>query len=177
MQRTFRRRRKNEHKVNLFFSVPSIIFFFFLSSSRFASKSPFNIIRMKLHYSHVEFHFYIYFRLILQNLFIFSSSFLLFLSSIGFYFNYLLNMVDYKTWLKDIDNNTRISKLSIPGTHNSAACHTALPSVQCQGASVTEQLEHGVRFLDIRVGKLFVGNDVKDLQVIHGKFPVKILSH
>ncbi|KGR14850.1 hypothetical protein MEM_01676, partial [Candida albicans L26] len=31
-------------------------------------------------------------------------------------------MVDYKTWLKDIDNNTRISKLSIPGTHNSAAC-------------------------------------------------------
>ena len=83
-------------------------------------------------------------------------------------------MVDYKTWLKDIDNNTRISKLSIPGTHNSAACHTALPSVQCQGASVTEQLEHGVRFLDIRVGKLFVGNDVKDLQVIHGKFPVKI---
>ena len=64
--------------------------------------------------------------------------------------------------------------MSIPGTHNSAACHVALPSVQCQGATVTEQLEHGVRFLDVRVGKLFLGNDVKDLQVIHGKFPVKI---
>ena len=83
-------------------------------------------------------------------------------------------MVDYKTWLSEIDDNKKISQLSIPGTHNSAACHTALPSVQCQGASVTEQLEHGVRFLDIRVGKLFLGNDVKDLQVIHGKFPVKI---
>ncbi|KAK6458631.1 PLC-like phosphodiesterase [Scheffersomyces xylosifermentans] len=85
-------------------------------------------------------------------------------------------MVNYKTWLKEIDDNTRISKLSIPGTHNSAACHTALPSVQCQGESVTEQLNHGVRFLDIRAGKQFLkeGDDAKDLQVIHGKFPVKI---
>ncbi|ODV78944.1 PLC-like phosphodiesterase [Suhomyces tanzawaensis NRRL Y-17324] len=85
-------------------------------------------------------------------------------------------MVNYKSWLKEIDDNTKISRLSIPGTHNSAACHTALPSVQCQGASVTDQLEHGVRFLDIRVGKLFLkeGDEAKDLQVIHGKFPVKI---
>ena len=86
-------------------------------------------------------------------------------------------MVDYKTWLKDIDDNKKISQLSIPGTHNSAACHVALPSVQCQGATVTEQLEHGVRFLDVRVGKLFLGNDVKDLQVIHGKFLLKFHSH
>ena len=102
---------------------------------------------MKLHYSHVEFHFYIYFRLILQNLFylLFLHSF--FLSSIGFYFNYLLNMVDYKTWLKDIDNNTRISKLSIPGTHNSAACHTALPSVQCQGQVSPSNWNMGSDFL------------------------------
>ncbi|EDK43120.1 hypothetical protein LELG_01298 [Lodderomyces elongisporus NRRL YB-4239] len=83
-------------------------------------------------------------------------------------------MVDYKHWIGQVSDDTRISKLSIPGTHNSAACHTALPSVQCQGASVTEQLEHGVRFLDIRVGRLFVGDNKDDLQVIHGKFPVKI---
>ncbi|RCK54517.1 1-phosphatidylinositol phosphodiesterase [Candida viswanathii] len=83
-------------------------------------------------------------------------------------------MVDYRTWLKDIDNNKKISQLSIPGSHNAPACHIALPSVQCQGASVTEQLEHGIRFLDIRVGRLFLGSDVNDLQVIHGKFPVKI---
>lgn len=83
-------------------------------------------------------------------------------------------MVNYKTWMKDIDNNVSIGKLAIPGTHNSAACHTALPSVQCQGESVTEQLEHGVRFLDVRVGKKFVDDDGSDLQVIHGKFPVKI---
>jgi 1-phosphatidylinositol phosphodiesterase len=85
-------------------------------------------------------------------------------------------MVDYKRWMKDVNDDTRLTKLSIPGTHNSAACHIALPSVQCQGESVTDQLEHGVRFLDIRVGKLFLkeGDEAKDLQVIHGKFPVKI---
>ena len=85
-------------------------------------------------------------------------------------------MVNYKTWMKDIDDNVSLGKLAIPGTHNSAACHTALPSVQCQGESVTDQLEHGVRFLDIRVAKKFLseGEAAKDLQVIHGKFPVKI---
>lgn len=85
-------------------------------------------------------------------------------------------MVNYNTWMKEVDDNTKLAKLSIPGTHNSAACHTALPSVQCQGASVTDQLEHGVRFLDIRAGKLFLkeGDAAKDLQVIHGKFPVRI---
>lgn len=85
-------------------------------------------------------------------------------------------MVDYKHWLKDIDDNTKISTLAIPGTHNSAACHTALPSVQCQGASVTDQLEHGVRFLDIRVGKypLKSGDEANELTVVHGKFPVRI---
>ncbi|KAK6198135.1 PLC-like phosphodiesterase [Scheffersomyces amazonensis] len=84
-------------------------------------------------------------------------------------------MVDYKTWLKEISDNTRLSKLSIPGTHNAAASHTALPSVQCQGASITDQLEHGVRFLDIRAGRQLLG-DKKNapLQVIHGKFPVRI---
>ncbi|KAI3404726.2 hypothetical protein KGF56_002494 [Candida oxycetoniae] len=83
-------------------------------------------------------------------------------------------MVNYKNWIEQIPDDTKISTLSIPGTHNSGACHTALPSVQCQGESITSQLEHGVRFLDIRVGRLFVGKNKNDLQVIHGKFPVKI---
>lgn len=84
-------------------------------------------------------------------------------------------MVNYQTWMGELGDDTKISKLSIPGTHNSAACRTALPSVQCQGESVTEQLKHGVRFLDIRVGRMLVGGKKdQELQVIHGKFPVKI---
>jgi 1-phosphatidylinositol phosphodiesterase len=53
-----------------------------------------------------------------------------------------------------------------------------VPSVQCQGASVTEQLAHGVRFFDFRLARPFfngcgAAND-DDLQVIHGNFPVRI---
>lgn len=85
-------------------------------------------------------------------------------------------MVNYQNWLGELGDDTRIGSLSIPGTHNSAACHTALPSVQCQGESVTAQLEHGVRFLDIRVGKypLKSGDEANELTVVHGNFPVRI---
>ncbi|KAG7698184.1 hypothetical protein KL915_001901 [Ogataea haglerorum] len=90
-------------------------------------------------------------------------------------------MVDYANWLKSVSDDTNIGRLSIPGTHNSAACHTALPSVQCQGASVTKQLENGVRFLDVRLSRNFItthsdGKHRNDLIVIHGKFPVKLLG-
>ncbi|SCV05162.1 LANO_0H01420g1_1 [Lachancea nothofagi CBS 11611] len=89
-------------------------------------------------------------------------------------------MVEYLRWMGQQDDNTPISKLSIPGTHNSAACHIALPSVKCQDHTVSTQLKNGVRFFDIRLGKQFFKDDVqgqyrgKDLQVIHGKFPVRI---
>lgn len=89
---------------------------------------------------------------------------------------HILKMVNYKTWLKELKDDTLIASLAIPGTHNSFACHTALPSVQCQGESVADQLSHGVRFLDVRVGKnpLKSGDDANELTVVHGKFPVKI---
>lgn len=86
-------------------------------------------------------------------------------------------MVTYSDWMKDIGDDTSLARLSVPGTHNLAACHMALPLVQCQGESVTDQLKHGVRFLDIRVAKPFLdteGDKQYNLQVIHGKFPVKI---
>lgn len=78
--------------------------------------------------------------------------------------------------MSELDDVTRVTQLSIPGTHNLSACYTALPSVQCQGESVRRQLENGVRFLDVRVGKRYIkkGEDAKELQVIHGKFPVRI---
>lgn len=89
-------------------------------------------------------------------------------------------MVEYQKWMEEQDDNVEISKLSIPGTHNSSACHMALPSVRCQDRSVSTQLRNGVRFFDFRLGKLFfkddeAGNYVgEELQVIHGKFPVRI---
>ncbi|CDR47320.1 CYFA0S31e00320g1_1 [Cyberlindnera fabianii] len=89
-------------------------------------------------------------------------------------------MVNYESWMGDVNDDAYISSLSIPGTHNSAACHTALPSVQCQGESVTDQLKHGVRFFDIRTSKNVLkssDDDQKDLIVCHGNFPVKLLGN
>ncbi|AGO10903.1 AaceriAFR607Cp [[Ashbya] aceris (nom. inval.)] len=88
-------------------------------------------------------------------------------------------MVDYANWMSEVDGNAYVSQLSLPGTHNSAACHMALPSVRCQDCSVSEQLEHGVRFLDVRLGKPLLGGKDRDgqlqeLHVVHGKFPVRL---
>lgn len=81
------------------------------------------------------------------------------------------------SWMQKIPDDVNISSLSIPGTHNSAACFKFAPlSVQCQGKSIKQQLLNGVRFLDMTLSKNFIsrGAKVDDLIVVHGKFPVKL---
>ena len=75
-------------------------------------------------------------------------------------------------WMKDLDDSTLLSSLSIPGTHNSPACFAALPSVRCQSVQPDEQLKNGIRFLDVRVQPN--GDDEKsdDLSLVHGAFPI-----
>ncbi|KAL2155077.1 hypothetical protein VTH82DRAFT_3753 [Thermothelomyces myriococcoides] len=63
----------------------------------------------------------------------------------------LFSSADLSSWMAALDPALPLSALSIPGTHNSAACHVALPSVRCQAVSVLDQLNNGVRFLDVRV--------------------------
>lgn len=82
-----------------------------------------------------------------------------------------------ETWMSRISDDVNIASLSVPGTHNSAACFKlSAPSVQCQGKSITHQLENGVRYLDIKLSKNYMsrGENVNDLIVVHGKFPVKL---
>jgi len=78
-----------------------------------------------------------------------------------------------KKWMKSIPDNTSLLNMSIPGTHDSCATEISehffddLPDfvkgliddslnitigkfAQCQNWDLTEQLENGVRFLDIR---------------------------
>lgn len=90
--------------------------------------------------------------------------------------SYNSNYESMSNWLSNINDNVLLSQLSIPGTHNSAAAYISFPSVQCQGATVVEQLNHGVRFLDLRVARTFFGlcGGPEDLQIIHGNFPVKL---
>lgn len=74
-------------------------------------------------------------------------------------------------------DDTIVSTLSIPGTHNSGAFFKlSAPSVRCQGESILEQLNNGVRFLDFRLSKDYMsrGEKVNDIMIVHGKFPVKL---
>lgn len=56
------------------------------------------------------------------------------------------------TWMTQLADDTPLTHLSIPGTHNSGALHSiADVSGKCQTLSITDQLSIGVRFFDIRL--------------------------
>jgi len=73
------------------------------------------------------------------------------------------------SWMGKLRDSTPLGALSIPGTHNSPTHHVALPSVRCQSVSIPEQLNNGVRFLDIRVQP-----DGRELTLVHGAFPIAL---
>ncbi|KAJ9134033.1 1-phosphatidylinositol phosphodiesterase [Pleurostoma richardsiae] len=77
-------------------------------------------------------------------------------------------------WMESLHDDYPLSALSIPGTHNSPTCHVALPSVRCQAVGVREQLDNGVRFLDIRVS---VSPDGDDLPLVHSAFPISLTGN
>ncbi|KAI0106206.1 phosphatidylinositol-specific phospholipase C [Nemania sp. FL0031] len=77
-------------------------------------------------------------------------------------------------WMREIRDDYPLTALSIPGTHNSPTCHVALPSVRCQAVGVREQLENGVRFLDIRVN---VSQEDTDLTLVHSAFPISLTGN
>ncbi|WP_426575515.1 phosphatidylinositol-specific phospholipase C (plasmid) [Xenorhabdus stockiae] len=57
-------------------------------------------------------------------------------------------------WMKNIDDQKSTALLSIPGTHESCATYSPdgdmLGIIICQDQSVEQQLQEGIRFLDIR---------------------------
>ena len=63
-------------------------------------------------------------------------------------------------WMKDVDDNTLITTMSIPGTHDSGATHSIFDVAgKCQDTTIKQQLELGVRFLDLRLQ--LVNNEFK----------------
>jgi len=80
-----------------------------------------------------------------------------------------------ESWMGKLRNEMPLSVLSIPGTHNSPTHHVALPSVRCQAVSVKEQLDNGVRFLDIRVQPESADDVSKEgLILVHSAFPISL---
>ncbi|KAK4181339.1 PLC-like phosphodiesterase [Triangularia setosa] len=89
----------------------------------------------------------------------------------------LFSSAQLSSWMSNLPDSIPLSSLSIPGTHNSPTCHVALPSVRCQAVSVTEQLDNGVRFLDVRVNcpNLDINQPEKpELALVHAVFPIAL---
>ncbi|KAL8712332.1 MAG: hypothetical protein Q9220_003483 [cf. Caloplaca sp. 1 TL-2023] len=90
----------------------------------------------------------------------------------------LFSSANLSSWMRSFQDDTPLSALSIPGTHNSPTCHRALPSVRCQATSPPEQLDNGVRFFDIRVQPEAPLDPTKDgLILVHAVFPISLTGN
>jgi 1-phosphatidylinositol phosphodiesterase len=74
------------------------------------------------------------------------------------------NFISRSSWMRDIPDHARVTSLSIPGTHNSCSTGGILGFSKTQNLDLSEQLNAGIRFLDIRLShyqnNLFVHHDV-----------------
>lgn len=65
-----------------------------------------------------------------------------------------IQAIDYLNWMKDLDDNLFLSRLSIPGSHDAAtsSCSSSglTGSAHTQTYTIAQQLEHGVRMFDLR---------------------------
>ncbi|KXX77432.1 1-phosphatidylinositol phosphodiesterase [Madurella mycetomatis] len=86
----------------------------------------------------------------------------------------LFSSANLSSWMSTLPDHLPLSSLSIPGTHNSPTHHTALPSVRCQAVPVIDQLNNGVRFLDVRVSCPQHPRTRPSLQLVHSAFPITI---
>lgn len=90
----------------------------------------------------------------------------------------LYSSAKLESWMSELKDITPLSALSIPGTHNSPTCYSALPTVRCQGVSVQEQLNNGIRFLDIRVSPASVSDtNREELHLVHSVFPISLTGY
>ncbi|MBQ2974230.1 MAG: hypothetical protein IJE19_07730 [Clostridia bacterium] len=70
----------------------------------------------------------------------------------------------YKNWMSYIKDEAKITKIAMPGTHNSGTMGMS-KLARCQNGTLFEQYQYGVRFFDIRLkadrkGRLFVGHGI-----------------
>jgi 1-phosphatidylinositol phosphodiesterase len=74
------------------------------------------------------------------------------------------DVIPHPSWMRDISDETPVTMLSIPGTHNSCGVEGPLGFAKTQDLDLLEQLYAGIRFLDIRLAhyqnNLFVHHDV-----------------
>ncbi len=63
-----------------------------------------------------------------------------------------LQLINPRVWLSHVPGDTLIGDINLPGTHDSAAINSTIHTpYACHYRSITEQLEAGVRLLDVRL--------------------------
>ncbi len=70
----------------------------------------------------------------------------------------------YKNWMSYIKDDAKVTRIAIPGSHNSATVGMN-KFARCQAGTLYEQYEHGLRMFDIRLkankkGELFVAHGI-----------------
>ena len=72
--------------------------------------------------------------------------------------------IKYADWMKSLDDNTSLREVNMPGSHDTMALYSIADLAgQCQSLTLKEQLNLGVRFLDIRLKE-----DHNKLKAVHG---------
>jgi 1-phosphatidylinositol phosphodiesterase len=79
-------------------------------------------------------------------------------------------LLDYSlsSWMENISDDTLLSNITCPGTHDSCA-RSSIPFVRTQYLSITKQLEAGLRFFDLRCRAHSDG-----LYMYHGGVPINL---
>lgn len=91
------------------------------------------------------------------------------------------------SWMGDIPDDVPVTALSIPGTHDSACIDGPLGFAKTQNLDLPEQLNAGIRFLDIRLAyyqddllvhhdAIYMGKSYKDVLEICANFLVRYPS-
>lgn len=61
------------------------------------------------------------------------------------------DLILHSSWMSDVPDDARVTTLSIPGTHDSCSIDGPLGFAKTQNLDLADQLNAGIRFLDIRL--------------------------
>ena len=77
-------------------------------------------------------------------------------------------MATTKNWMSNLPDEIMLDKISIPGTHDSGTAKTMDGAAHTQNFGIRNQLDNGIRFLDIRVTYKKSNSPNDPLQIYHG---------
>ncbi len=79
------------------------------------------------------------------------------------------DMVSAADWMGNVNGALKLSEISMPGSHDTGTQYVTLPLIgRCQDSSIPQQLDMGVRVLDIRLNTHDDGSGGVALTISHG---------